>query len=64
MVLLIASLVVHVVRVTWTYRRSNRGKDALPEGTVAMASNPCYEASINLTEAQEAVHVYEVVKPQ
>jgi hypothetical protein len=31
--------------------------------TVALDSNPCYEASsVKQTEAQEAMHVYEVVK--
>ena len=63
MVLLIVSLIVHVVRVTWAYRRNNR-RATSPEYAVAtVASNPCYEASMNLTEAQEAMHIYEVVKP-
>ena len=63
MVLLIVSLAVHVVQVTWAYRRNNR-KDTSPEYAVAaMAGNPCYEASMNLNEAQEAMHIYEVVKP-
>ena len=56
-VLLIVSLAIHMIQVTWAYRRSN-GKDTSPDCTVAMDSNPCYEASnVKLNKAQEAVPV-------
>ena len=62
--LLIVSLVIHMMQVIRPYRKSNR-KDTSPDCTVAMDSNPCYEASnVKLTEAQNAVHVYEMVKQQ
>ena len=69
-VLLIVSLAVHVIKAVWTCRicRRNKKTDTCilsPNRAVAMDSNPCYEASnVNQTEAQEAVHVYEMVKQQ
>ena len=45
------------------YRRSNKANDPSPDCALAMDSNPCYEASnVKQTEAQEPVHVYEMVK--
>ena len=66
-VLLIVSLAIHVVQVIWTCRiyRRNKKTDAHMslDYSVALDSNPCYEASnVKQTEAQEAVHVYETVK--
>ena len=62
-VLLIVSLVINVILAVWAYRRSNKPNDPSPDCAVAMDSNPCYEASnVKQTEAQEAVHVYEMVK--
>ena len=63
-ILLIVSLAIHVIQAIWTCRiwRNNKN-DTSPECALAMDSNPCYEASnVRLTEAQEAVHVYEMVK--
>ena len=54
---LIVSLVIHMIQVIWAYRKSNR-KDTSLDCTVAMDSNPCYEASnMKLNKAQEAVSV-------
>ena len=62
-VLLIVSLVVNAILSVWAYKRSNKSNDPSPDCAVVMDSNPCYEASkVKQTEAQEAVHVYEVVK--
>jgi hypothetical protein len=69
-VLLIVSLAIHVIQAIWTCRvyrpRRNKKTDSTcmsPDCTVALDSNPCYEASnVKQTEAQEAVHVYEMVK--
>ena len=66
-VLLIVSLVIIVILavLVWTHRGSNKPNDMSPDCAVAMDSNPCYEASnVKQTEAQEAVHVYEMVKQQ
>ena len=69
-ILLIVSLAINVIQAIWTRRiwriwriwRNNKN-DTSPECVLAMNSNPCYEASnVKLTEAQEAVHVYETVK--
>ena len=66
-VLLIVSLAIHVIQATWTckiYRRNKKTDTCMSlDYTVALDSNPCYEASnVKQTEAQEAVHVYETVK--
>ena len=62
--LLIVSLVIHMMQVIRPYRKSNR-KDTSSDCTVAMDSNPCYEASnVKQTETQNAIHVYEMVKQQ
>ena len=64
-VLFIASVVINVMLILplWTYRRSNKANDPSPDCTLAMDSNPCYEASnVKQIEAQEAVHVYDTVK--
>ena len=60
-VLLLVLLVIIGILAVRVYRRSNR---KAPDCTVAMDSNPCYEApTVKQTEAdQEAVHVYETVK--
>ena len=56
---LIVSLGILMIQVIWAHRRSNR-KDTSPDCTVAMESNPCYEASnVRQNKAQEAVLVYE-----
>ena len=63
-VLLILSLVIKVILAVWAYRRS-RKNDPSPDCAMALDNNPCYEASnMKQTEAQEAVHVYEMVKQQ
>ena len=61
-VLLIVSLAISViVAMLWAYKRRN--KNPSPDCAVAMDSNSCYEASnVKQTEAQEAGHVYEMVK--
>ena len=64
-VLLIVSLLINGTQVVRAYRKRNKPSNdgASPDRTVAMDSNPCYEAStVKQTEAQEAVHVYEMVK--
>ena len=63
-ILLIVSLAINVIQAIWTCRIWRKNKnDRSPECAVAMDSNPCYEAfNMKLTEAQEAVHVYETVK--
>ena len=59
-VLLIVSLLIIGILAVRAYRRSNR---KTPDSTVAMDSNPCYESpNVKQTEAQETVHVYEMVK--
>ena len=61
-ILLIVSLAINVKIWTRRIRRNNKN-DTSPECALAMDSNPCYEASsVEQTEAQEAVHVYETVK--
>jgi ABC-type uncharacterized transport system fused permease/ATPase subunit len=62
MVLLISSVVINVILALWAYRR--KPNDPSLDCALAMDSNPCYEASLNVkqTEAQEAMHVYETVK--
>jgi hypothetical protein len=65
MVLLILSVTIHGMQALRAYTRSYRSKpnDPSPDCTLAMDSNPCYEASnVKQIEAQEAVHVYERVK--
>ena len=67
MILLIVSLVITglLAVMIYMYKRSNKPNDASPDCALAMNSNPCYEASLNVhkqTEAQEAMHVYETVK--
>ena len=62
-ILLIVSLAISVIQAIWTRRIWKNKNDTSPECALAMDSNPCYEASnVKLTEAQEAVHVYETVK--
>ena len=65
-VLLIVSLAVHVIQAIWTcrvWRNKKTDTCVSPDCAVAMDSNPCYEASnVKQTEAQEAVHFYEMVK--
>ena len=57
------SLVVNAILSVWVYKRSNRPNGLSPDCAVDMDSNPCYEAShVKQTEAQEAVHVYEMMK--
>jgi hypothetical protein len=55
------------MQAIWTCRvyRKNKKTDIRmsQDYTVALDSNPCYEASnVKQTEAQEAVHIYETVK--
>ena len=63
-ILLIVSLAINVIQAIWTHRIWRNKNDTSPVCAVAMDSNPCYEASnaVKLTEAQEAVHIYEMVK--
>ena len=65
-VLLIVSLLINGTQAVRAYRKRNKPSNdgPSPDRTVAMDSNPCYEAStVKQTEAdQEAVHVYEMVK--
>ena len=62
-VLLIVLLVIIVILAVWAHRRSNKPNDPSPDCAAAMDSNPCYEAfNVKQTEAQEAVHVYKIVK--
>jgi hypothetical protein len=62
MVLLISSVVIYVILALRAYRR--KPDHPSPDCAMALDSNPCYEASLNVkqSEAQEAVHVYETVK--
>ena len=63
-VLLIVSLAINVIQAIWTYRNKETDMASIsPNCAVAMDSNPCYVASnVKQTEAQETVHVYELVK--
>ena len=60
------SLAINGILAVRAYRKGNKPSNdgASPDRTVAMDSNPCYEAStVKQSEAdQEAVHVYETVK--
>jgi hypothetical protein len=60
--LLILSLTINGMQALRAYTRSYRSKpnDPSPDCTLAMDSNPCYEAS-NVKQT-EAMHVYEMVK--
>ena len=66
-VLLIVSLVIHMIQAVSTHRlrgSADRNLNTPPDCTLAIASNPCYEASdVKLySEVQEAVHLYETLK--
>jgi hypothetical protein len=62
-VLLIVSLTINGMQALRAYKRSAKPNDPSPDCALALDNNPCYEASnVKQTEAQEAVHIYEMVK--